>query len=68
MDTIKKRLKGIYYKTVQQFKEDWHLMFNNARAFNKEGSQIYNDAEIRVGFVSQKTTDIMNKLISTKIS
>ncbi|CAJ0825025.1 4086_t:CDS:10 [Entrophospora sp. SA101] len=45
MDTIKKRLKGIYYKTVQQFKEDWHLMFNNARAFNEEGSQIYNDAD-----------------------
>jgi len=44
MDTIKKRIKGVHYKTIQQFKDDWYLMFNNARTFNEEGSQIYNDA------------------------
>nr|CAG8539454.1 2523_t:CDS:10 [Entrophospora candida] len=44
MDTIKKRIKGVYYKTIKQCKEDWYLMFNNAKTFNEEGSQIYNDA------------------------
>ncbi|CAG8756762.1 10601_t:CDS:2, partial [Dentiscutata heterogama] len=28
-----------------QFRDDWHLMFNNARTFNEEASTVYNDAE-----------------------
>ncbi|CAG8436971.1 6239_t:CDS:10 [Funneliformis caledonium] len=45
MDTIKKRIKNNYYKTPRLFREDWHLMFNNARTFNEENSQIYMDAD-----------------------
>ena len=34
-----------YYKTVLDFREDWRLMFNNARTYNQEGSWVYVDAE-----------------------
>ncbi|KAJ7585616.1 SNF2-family ATP dependent chromatin remodeling factor snf21 [Mycena floridula] len=42
---IKKRISGNYYKNVQQYHDDWKLMFNNARTFNTEGSWVYNDAD-----------------------
>ncbi|GES77829.1 SNF2-family ATP dependent chromatin remodeling factor snf21 [Rhizophagus clarus] len=45
MDTIKKRIKNNLYKSVKQFRDDWNLMFNNARTFNEEGSQVYIDAD-----------------------
>ncbi|OZJ01737.1 hypothetical protein BZG36_05117 [Bifiguratus adelaidae] len=44
MDIIKRRIHSPYYQTVQQFKSDWDLMFNNARTFNQEGSLVYEDA------------------------
>ncbi|KAK9760993.1 ATP-dependent DNA helicase Snf21 [Basidiobolus ranarum] len=44
MNIIKKRMKTSFYKTVLQFREDFHLMFNNARYFNEEGSWVYIDA------------------------
>jgi ATP-dependent helicase STH1/SNF2 len=44
MDIIKRRIHSPYYQTVQQFKSDWDLMFNNARTFNQEGSLVYDDA------------------------
>ncbi|KAK0208011.1 SNF2-family ATP dependent chromatin remodeling factor snf21 [Desarmillaria ectypa] len=45
MTQIQKRSQSSYYKTVQQFRDDWKLMFNNARTYNQEGSWVYNDAE-----------------------
>ncbi|KAK0456862.1 SNF2-family ATP dependent chromatin remodeling factor snf21 [Armillaria borealis] len=45
MSQIQKRSQSSYYKTVQQFRDDWKLMFNNARTYNQEGSWVYNDAE-----------------------
>lgn len=41
---IRKRVSGTYYKSVEQFKADWHLMFDNARIYNTEGSIVYEDA------------------------
>jgi ATP-dependent helicase STH1/SNF2 len=41
---IRKRVSGTYYKSVEQFKTDWHLMFDNARIYNTEGSIVYEDA------------------------
>lgn len=41
---IRKRISGTYYKSVEQFKNDWYLMFNNARLYNTEGSEVYEDA------------------------
>ncbi|CAG8447537.1 3402_t:CDS:10 [Dentiscutata erythropus] len=45
MDTIKRRVKTNFYQSAAQFRDDWHLMFNNARTFNEEASTVYNDAE-----------------------
>ncbi|CAG8484524.1 14329_t:CDS:10 [Racocetra fulgida] len=45
MDTIKRRIKLNHYQSAAQFRDDWHLMFNNARTFNEEASTVYNDAE-----------------------
>ncbi|KIL71095.1 hypothetical protein M378DRAFT_20506 [Amanita muscaria Koide BX008] len=42
---LRKRSNAGQYKTVQAFKEDWILMFNNARTYNQEGSWVYIDAE-----------------------
>ena len=45
MSQLKKRANSGYYKTTQAFRDDWMLMFNNARTYNQEGSWIYTDAE-----------------------
>ncbi|KAK9688607.1 ATP-dependent DNA helicase Snf21, partial [Basidiobolus ranarum] len=44
MNIIKKRMRTSFYKTILQFRDDFHLMFNNARYFNEEGSWVYVDA------------------------
>lgn len=46
LDTIKKNIKRRKYDTVESYLNDMNLMFANARQFNMEGSQIYNDAMI----------------------
>ncbi|ORZ22517.1 SNF2 family N-terminal domain-domain-containing protein [Absidia repens] len=38
MKMINKRIHSPYYKTIQQFRADFDLMFDNARTFNEEGS------------------------------
>ncbi|KAI9309998.1 SNF2 family N-terminal domain-containing protein [Dichotomocladium elegans] len=44
MNMIKKRIHSSYYKSVDEFKNDFTLMFDNARLFNEEGSFVYEDA------------------------
>ncbi|KAI8076515.1 SNF2 family N-terminal domain-containing protein [Gilbertella persicaria] len=44
MNIIKKRINSTYYRTIAHFRDDFHLMFNNARIFNEEGSFVYEDA------------------------
>jgi len=41
---LRKRASGAYYKDVQHYRNDWTLMFNNARTYNQEGSWVYIDA------------------------
>ncbi|KAI9258084.1 SNF2 family N-terminal domain-containing protein [Phascolomyces articulosus] len=45
MKMIKKRIHSPYYKTVAQFRDEFYLMFDNARTFNEEGSLVYQDAD-----------------------
>lgn len=45
MASIRKRITAGTYKFVTDFRDDWRLMFNNARTYNQEGSWVYNDAE-----------------------
>ncbi|KAF7367428.1 Chromatin structure-remodeling complex subunit snf21 [Mycena sanguinolenta] len=41
---LRKRASGVYYKDLQHYRNDWTLMFNNARTYNQEGSWVYVDA------------------------
>jgi len=45
LSTLRKRANTGYYKSITHYKEDWKLMFNNARTYNQEGSWVYIDAE-----------------------
>ncbi|KAG8763856.1 hypothetical protein FRC11_011004 [Ceratobasidium sp. 423] len=46
MSHMRKRAASGYYKTVQHYRDDWRLMFNNARTYNQEGSWVYEDANV----------------------
>jgi hypothetical protein len=46
------------YKSLAVLEEDIILMCNNAREYNVEGSQIYNDATTIMRFARQKRIDI----------
>ncbi|KAF8149786.1 Bromodomain-containing protein, partial [Mycena galopus ATCC 62051] len=37
--------KPMHYQTMEEYRDDWHLLFNNARQYNTPGSPIYQDAE-----------------------
>ncbi|KAF9042067.1 SNF2-family ATP dependent chromatin remodeling factor snf21 [Panaeolus papilionaceus] len=45
LSTLRKRANSVFYKTVLQYRDDWRLMFNNARTYNQEGSWVYIDAD-----------------------
>jgi ATP-dependent helicase STH1/SNF2 len=45
LSTLRKRINGGTYKTVTEFRDDFRVMFNNARQYNQEGSWVYNDAD-----------------------
>ncbi|KAJ7730236.1 P-loop containing nucleoside triphosphate hydrolase protein [Mycena maculata] len=36
--------KASHYTSIAEYRADWYLLFGNARQYNIEGSQIYNDA------------------------
>ncbi|KAI8907997.1 SNF2 family N-terminal domain-containing protein [Gorgonomyces haynaldii] len=46
MDMIKARINSAYYKSVDQFKQDFDLMFSNAQTYNQEGSLVWQDAQV----------------------
>ena len=41
LSILRKRTDSGYYKTALQFRDDYRLMFNNARKYNQEGSWVY---------------------------
>jgi ATP-dependent helicase STH1/SNF2 len=44
MDMIFARVNSPFYVSVQQFQQDFELMFSNALQYNVEGSDVYQDA------------------------
>ncbi|CEP10281.1 hypothetical protein [Parasitella parasitica] len=44
MNMIKERIHSYYYENLQEFKNDFHIMFENARIFNEEDSIVFKDA------------------------
>ncbi|PPQ90452.1 hypothetical protein CVT25_014970 [Psilocybe cyanescens] len=45
LSILRKRASSNYYKSVQTYRDDFHLMFSNARTYNQEGSWVYIDAD-----------------------
>ncbi|KAI5817477.1 hypothetical protein BZA77DRAFT_245029 [Pyronema omphalodes] len=45
LDIVRKNVKRRVYKTLDQFVKDMELMFNNAKTFNEDDSQLFIDAE-----------------------
>jgi ATP-dependent helicase STH1/SNF2 len=45
LSILRKRANSNYYKSVLAFRDDFRLMFNNARTYNQEGSWLYIDAD-----------------------
>ncbi len=45
MSHLRKRAQGNYYKDLAHYRDEWKLMFRNARTYNQEGSWVYVDAE-----------------------
>lgn len=45
MSHLRKRAQSNFYRDMQMYRDDWRLMFNNARTYNQEGSWVYVDAE-----------------------
>lgn len=45
LDGIKKKINNGAYKTLGSFEDDFELMFENAKQYNAEGSDVYLDAE-----------------------
>lgn len=46
------RLKNRNYQTIEKFKDDVNLIFENAQLYNEDGSQIWQDAQqMRVSFI-----------------
>lgn len=58
MSHLRKRAQNGFYKDVQQYRDDWRLMFNNARTYNVEGSLVYIDADE----MEKVLNDVFNRL------
>jgi len=44
LKTIHEKLQTIQYSTEEEFIQDFEIMFQNARHYNEEGSEVYNDS------------------------
>ena len=45
LDMIKRKINQGAYATLESFEDDFELMFENAKQYNAEGSDVYLDAE-----------------------
>jgi ATP-dependent helicase STH1/SNF2 len=52
IDTIEKKIKRDDYQSLKEFRDDIHLLCQNARTYNEDGSLLYQDAnDIEVCFL-----------------
>ena len=65
MDQIEKKINKKEYQGVKEYLDDIKLMCSNARLFNDDGSQLYQDAnEIEVRFPALDSLAIAHKICS----
>ncbi|XP_078802847.1 polybromo 1, like isoform X2 [Oryzias latipes] len=58
LKTIEHGVRAERYVTEDAMMEDMRLMFRNARHYNEEGSQVYNDAEILEKILNNKRKEL----------
>jgi hypothetical protein len=57
LDIIQRKIASGAYITLEAFEEDFELMFENAKQYNAEGSDVYLDAEdLQVPLIRQHHT------------
>uniref|UniRef100_A0A3Q1AJN0 Protein polybromo-1 n=1 Tax=Amphiprion ocellaris TaxID=80972 RepID=A0A3Q1AJN0_AMPOC len=56
--TIEHNIRSDKYMTEDSMVEDMKLMFRNARHYNEEGSQVYNDADILEKIMKDRRRDL----------
>ncbi|XP_015202665.1 protein polybromo-1 isoform X5 [Lepisosteus oculatus] len=58
LKTIEHNIRSDKYLTEDAFMEDMKLMFRNARHYNEEGSQVYNDANFLEKILKEKRKEL----------
>lgn len=58
LKTIEHNVRSERYTTEEALMEDMKLMFRNARHYNEEGSQVYNDADILEKILKDKRKEL----------
>ncbi|CAJ1050644.1 polybromo 1%2C like isoform X1 [Xyrichtys novacula] len=58
LKTIEHNIRNERYTTEEALMEDMKLMFRNARHYNEEGSQVYNDADILEKVLKDKRKEL----------
>ncbi|MEQ2168225.1 Protein polybromo-1 [Goodea atripinnis] len=58
LKTIEHKIKNERYTTEEELIEDMKLMFRNARHYNEEGSQVYNDADVLEKILKDKRKEL----------
>uniref|UniRef100_H3DB75 Protein polybromo-1 n=1 Tax=Tetraodon nigroviridis TaxID=99883 RepID=H3DB75_TETNG len=56
--TIEQNIRNERYNTEEALMDDMKLMFRNARHYNEEGSQVYNDADILEKILKDKRKEL----------
>ncbi|KAJ1680088.1 ATP-dependent DNA helicase Snf21, partial [Spiromyces aspiralis] len=65
MRQIKTRIKNNQYYSLEQFYDDWKLMFDNARTYNQEGSFVYVDACVLQKTLEDELERLTNRSFAT---
>ncbi|XP_034536611.1 polybromo 1, like isoform X2 [Notolabrus celidotus] len=58
MKTIEHNVRNERYTTEEALMDDMKLMFRNARHYNEEGSQVYNDADVLEKILKEKRKEL----------
>lgn len=62
LGTVEKKLFGSKYKNYKDFAKDVNLIWSNAKAYNLDDSEIYQQADIFEGLCERKIADIEKEI------
>lgn len=64
LDVINKRINNNTYQMLGEFRADFKLMFDNARRYNEEGSQVYDDANVMERELNRKLEELVPGILA----